>query len=469
MRELNTYESLLAKIQEKRAKIVVLGQGYIGLPLALLLCKAGYHVTGYDINKELIREIKNSKTRFSEPGVQNLLQECLSSGRYVPESRIEKALSNKDVYIIAVQTPMDSRGEPDLKYLLSALKTILPVIKERYSPILLVIESTIPPKTTEEIILSLLEKEGFFVGEDVFLAYCPERAMPGKLVDELLQGNRIIGVVDESSGKLATILYSSFTKGSINITHARTAEFVKLVENSYRDVNIAFANAIALACEVLGVDVSEVRKLANLHPRVNILRPGIGVGGSCLTKDPYFLIHSVKDRDVDLDIIQTARKLNEELPRHAAKLITKTIENHGKNPSKSVIAVLGIAYKGNVGDFRNSPVLKLIRELRTAGFKIRIFDPLVKELPSDLKEVCGSLEEAIKGVDCIVVGADHSIFLETDLNYIRGLCGINPIFFDGKHVFDRRVVERVGFEYLSVGCPENVIEILREIAEHHIY
>ncbi len=468
MRELNGYESLLVKIQEKEAKIAVLGQGYIGLPLALLLCKAGYHVTGYDINREFIREITNGKNKFSEPGVQKLLQECLLSGRYVPESGIT-ALSNKDVYIIAVQTPRDSSGGPELRYLLSALKTTLSAIEERYSPVLLVIESTIPPKTTEEIILPLLEKEGFFLGEDIFLAYCPERAMPGKLLDELLLGNRIVGVVDESSGKLAATLYSSFTEGSIYITHARTAELVKLVENSYRDVNIAFANAVALVCEALGVDVGEVRKLANLHPRVNILRPGIGVGGSCLTKDPYFLIHSVKGQNIDLNIIQASRKLNEEQPKHAAMIITRAIENSGKSPDKSVIAVLGIAYKGNVGDCRNSPVLKLIRELRKAGFKIRIFDPLVKNPPNDLEGICESLEETIKGADCIVVGADHSIFLEMDLIYIRALCGINPIFFDGKQVFERRSVERAGFEYLSVGCPTKVTEILKEIAEHHIY
>ncbi len=469
MRELNGHESLLSKIQGKRAKIVVLGQGYIGLPLALLLSKAGYSVTGYDVNKELIKDLRKGKAKFSEPDVENLLQEYLSLGRYVPENRIDAALSDKDVYIIAVQTPAKLDGQPNLTYLLSALRLVLSYARGRYLPILLIIESTIPPKTMEEVILPLLEKEGFFLGEDIFLAYCPERAMPGRLLKELSEGNRIIGVIDESSGRLAANLYSSFTKGDIKITHARTAELVKLVENSYRDVNIAFANAIALACEALNIDVDEVRALANLHPRVNILRPGIGVGGSCLIKDPYFLINSVSNSNIDLNIIRTARKLNEELPKHAAKLITDAIEHRGKRPEKSLIAILGITYKGNVRDCRNSPVLKLIRMLKEKGFRIKIYDPLVGETPGDIDELCKSLEEAVRGSDCIVIGAEHSMFLKMDLNGIRGLCNEHPIFFDGKHVFDRKLVEEAGFEYLSVGCPANVIEILREIAEHHIY
>jgi len=469
MRELNGYESLLSRIQEKRARIAVLGQGYIGLPLALLLCEAGYHVVGFDINVELIENLTKGRTKFSEPGVEDLIKKCLLSGRYFPESKAEEALKNKDVYMVAVQTPTKPNSKPDLRYLLSALNLILPWIKERYLPVLLVIESTIPPKTMEEIILPLLEREGFFVGEDIFLAYCPERAMPGRLLRELMEADRIIGVIDESSGKLAASLYSSFTRGSVRITHARTAELVKLVENSYRDLNIAFANAIALICEALGVDVNEVRALANLHPRVNILRPGIGVGGSCLTKDPYFLLSSVSNNNVNLSLIWAARKLNEKLPKHAARIITNAIKSRGKSPEESLIAILGITYKGNVRDYRNSPVLELIHELKDEGFRITVYDPLVEEIPKGLGEICDSLEEAVRGADCVVVGAEHPIFLRIDLDEVRALCRENPIFFDGKHVFERKSVENSGFEYLSVGCPTNVIEILKEIVEHHIY
>jgi len=469
MRELNGYGSLLSRIQEKRARITVLGQGCIGLPLALLLCKAGYHVTGFDIDKELIENLKSGKTKFSEPGIEDLLSKCVLSGRYFPESRADEALKNRDVYVIAVQTPAKLDGKPDLRYLLSALNLILPHIKGRYSPALIIIESTIPPKTIEEIILPLLERDGFFVGEDVFLAYCPERAMPGRLLRELLEADRVVGVIDESSGNLAKSLYSSFTRGSVRITHARIAELVKLVENSYRDLNIAFANVIAMICEALGVDVNEVRTLANLHPRVNILRPGIGVGGSCLTKDPYFLLDSVSNSNVNLSLILMARKLNEELPKNAARIITSAIKSQGKSPEESLIAILGITYKGDVRDYRNSPVLDLINELKEKGFRINVYDPLVDKIPEGIGEVCYSLEEAIRGADCVVIGAEHSMFLEMDLEEIRALCRENPIFFDGKNIFERKLVERCGFEYLSVGCPANVIEILKEIVGHHIY
>ncbi len=469
MRELNGYESLLSRIQEKRARITVLGQGYIGLPLALLLCKAGYHVIGFDINKELIENLRNGRSRFSEPGIEEILKKCLLSGKYIPENRARVALKDRDVYIIAVQTPALLDGRPDLRYLLSALNLILSYVKGRYLPVLLIIESTIPPKTIEDIILPLLEKENLFIGEDIFLAYCPERAMPGRLLKELSEASRIIGVIDESSGKLASLLYSNFTRESVRVTHVRTAELVKLVENSYRDVNIAFANTIALICEAFGVDVNEVRALANLHPRVNLLRPGIGVGGSCLTKDPYFLLSSVSDHNINLNVIRTARKLNEELPKHAAMLITKAIKSCGKKPNESLITILGITYKGDVSDYRNSPVLALIQNLKERGFRIKVYDPLVKEVPKNIGKICGSLEEAVRGSDCIVIGAEHSILLRMDLDKIRSLCKENPIFFDGKHIFERKFVEQSGFEYLSVGCPSNVTEILREIAEHHIY
>ncbi len=267
---------------------------------------------------------------------------------------------------------------------------------------------------------------------------------------------------------MASALYSSFTEGEIKLTHARTAELVKLVENSYRDVNIAFANSIALACEALGVDVDEVRDLANLHPRVNILKPGIGVGGSCLTKDPYLLLNCALNHGVKLRLIGVARKLNEELPKHAAKLIMEALESLRKDPKETLVAVLGITYKGDVSDYRNSPVLELIRILKEEGYNVRVFDPLV-EPPNNLGKVCKSLEEAVKGADCVVIGAEHSIFLKMDLNEIRRLCGGHAIFFDGKHVFSRKSVEEAGFDYLSVGSPLEIIRTSREIAERRIY
>ena len=467
MGELSGYQSLLSKIREKRAEIVILGQGYIGLPLALLLCRAGYHVTGFDIKESLIKDLKEGKVKFSEVGLEELLKECLASGRYSPEDSVERALSNRDIYIIAVQTPVKINGRPNLGYLLSALELVLSHVR-RYAPSLLVIESTVPPKTMEEVVMPILEERGFYLGDDIFLAYCPERAMPGRLLQELSGGNRIIGVIDELSGKLTEALYSSFTEGNIRITHFRTAELVKLVENSYRDVNIAFANAVALACEALDVDVDEVRALANLHPRVNILKPGIGVGGSCLTKDPYFLLNSVSSHGINLDLIRVARKLNEMLPKHAAELIVNALKAVGKRPEESLVAVLGITYKGNVQDCRNSPALELIYELKERGFSVRAYDPLVNEAPSGVY-ICRSLEEAVKGADCIVIGAEHSQLLKINLDEIQVLCRDSPVFFDGKHAFDRKAVEEAGFEYLSVGCPANVIEILKEIAEHHIH
>lgn len=439
---------LREKLLNRSARISVIGQGYIGLPMALLLADAGFKVVGYDVNSELIEELLKGKTRFeNEVGVMELLLKNLGVN-YFPTTE-PKDLRDSDVMIIAVPTPKRN-GFVDLSMLLHALKLSLSSIGIGG---LIVVESTLPPKSFENLVLSEISKRGLSVGKDIFASYCPERAMPGNLIQELVRSHRVIGVVDRDSAELSKLLYESFVEGEIDLTDPLTAEIVKLVENSYRDINIAFANEIARVCEVLGADVRRVRELANKHPRVSMLMPGIGVGGSCLTKDPFFLYWIAKDMGYSPELISTARKVNESMPYHYAELIDEFIRS--KKPSGGVVSVLGVTYKGDVPDTRESPAGYLIRELIRKGHIVRAYDPIVKE---DFgAEYHNRLEDAVKDADAIVIASDHNEFRRINLRRLRALAGEDPVLLlDGRLLLDAEEAEASGFIYASIG---NIISL----------
>ncbi|GAI87326.1 unnamed protein product [marine sediment metagenome] len=368
--------------------ICVLGLGHIGLPTALLLQNKEYSVVGVDVNEKTVNMINRGETPFTEPGLANLLKHK----NITAKTKVE----NADVFIIAVPTPLNrSLNVADLKYVKSATDMIYPHLKRGN---LVILESTVPPKTGENIVIPLLEKSGLKIGEFYF-AHCPERAIPGRTIYEMINNDRVIGGFDKTSTDLAHKVYSSFVLGEIHLVDMKTAEFIKLIENTYRDVNIALANELAQIAEEFGIDVWEGIEIANKHPRVNIHSPGPGVGGHCVALDPWFLIeNSTKGK-----IISMAREINDSMPNYVLELLKTIIDPLTED---STITIFGVAYKGDQSDIRESPAIKLIEMAHNLGIKIRCYDPYVEDFQFEL--FC--LDEAVKDSDCIVVIADHKCF-----------------------------------------------------------
>lgn len=373
--------------------IAVIGIGYIGLPLAIMLARAGYKVVGVDLNKESVKAVNEgilAALSITEKDLQDIVQEESVKRNLMASEEVCQA----DVFVVSVQTPLHKRKkEADLSYIVSAINSILPHLREGN---LIVIESTMPPLTLREVIKALIEENtSFVVGKDIFLAHCPERVLPGNVFHEIVHDNRIIGGIDQKSCLMAKEIYSSFVKGEIEIVDDVTAELVKLMENSYRDVNIALANEFSLIAETLGVDIKKVIELANKHPRVNILNPGIGVGGHCLPVDPWFITEVDPKNSV---LVQSARRINDEMPYKAAARIRKAVSEI-LDPK---IVALGITYKPDVYDLRESPALKVIELLREDGYQVEAYDPVVDGYKYN------SIKDIAKGADCLAVLVEHS-------------------------------------------------------------
>ena len=378
-----------------------MGLGYIGLPTDSMLAAHGYHVVGVDSDETVVKKMSNGEVHIKEPGLETLVQAALKSMRMDVQREPEAA----DVFIICVPTPInEDTKEPDLSYVTAAAESILPHLSQGN---LVILESTVPPLTTQNIVIPILERNGLKAGENLFVAYCPERVLPGKILTELVKNNRIIGGFDARSAHKARDIYSSFVEGEIHITDIATAEMVKLMENTFRDVNIALANEFLKVAENIGINVWDAIALANRHPRVEIHTPGPGVGGHCIAVDPWFLVDVGRDAT---GLMKTARKTNDDMPG----FVVDAIDAELKGIEKPVVTIFGVAYKGNIGDTRLSPALEVISLLRQEGYDVRLFDPLVEEFQYELLP----LDKAVSGSDCIVVLADHGGFNYLDLEAI---------------------------------------------------
>jgi len=381
-------------------RVCVVGLGYIGLPTAALAASHGLRVTGVDIDPEVVRSLSGGRAHFAEPELDDVVERVIREGLLTAQGSPSPA----DVFLIAVPTPVNEDKTADLSFVRSAVRSILPSLEKGN---LVIVESTIPPGTTEEEVVPILAETGLEVGDDLFVAHCPERVLPGRILDELVHNDRVIGGVNKASALKAAEFYRMFVQGSVIITTARTAETVKLVENAYRDVNIAFANELSLLCERLGVGVWDVIKLANRHPRVNILSPGPGVGGHCIAVDPWFLVEKAPEA---ASLIAAARKVNDSMPEYTVSRVASAV------PEGSKVACLGVAYKADVGDTRESPALKVICGLRNKGYQVSVVDPHVASCDG-LSLV--PLEEALADADCVVLLVDHSEFKRLDLTQLR--------------------------------------------------
>lgn len=391
-------------------KICIIGQGYIGLPTAALFSMNGCEVLGVDVNDEIVSNLNNGIVHIEEPGIAEIIKKAVENNTYKASLKPQKA----DAFIITVPTPyIVENYKCDLSYVIDACNSIIPYLEKGN---IVIIESTIAPMSTDNIIKPIFEKEGFEIGKDLYLAHCPERVLPGQILDELVNNDRIIGGLTTECSKKASEVYSQFVKGKCMETEAKTAELSKCMENTFRDVNIALANELTKICAEIGVNALDVIKIANRHPRVNLHQPGPGVGGHCLAIDPYFIYAKSPE---NAKIIKLARDTNNSMPEFVCDYVHRIIPS-GK------IAVLGVSYKGNTGDDRESPAYKIIGNL-LKDYEITICDPHI-ENTNFL-----SFEDAIENADLILILCDHDEFKEINYDLITEKMS-NPIIFDTKDI-----------------------------------
>lgn len=426
-------------------KICVLGLGYIGLPTASTFATHGIQVLGVDVNQRVVNTLKNGGIHIHEPGLRTLVEAALKSGKLTISPQPEEA----DAFLVAVPTPFlpdktgAHNGEPyklaDMRAVTSAAEAILPYLRKGN---LVVLESTSPPRTTLDLVKPILERSGLKAGSDFHLAYSPERVLPGQILRELIENARVIGGVTPESAKVGAELYAIFVKGEIIQTDATTAEMVKLMENTTRDVNIAIANEFARLADRFGVDVWEAISLANLHPRINILSPGPGVGGHCISVDPWFLVEAAPDLT---PLIYTARKVNDEQPHFVMALIQKVL---GSLKGKK-IAALGLAYKPDVDDLRESPAVEVVHLLIDAGASVRAFEPFKTDgLPGIL--MSATLEEAVEDADAILLLVRHTQFGKLNPSEVASMTSARVVV-DTVNAWNSAAWKEAGFQVFRLG------------------
>jgi len=375
--------------------INIIGLGYIGLPTALMFAKSGIKVVGTDYNEKLVESLKNGELTFEELGLEQLFEEALFN-----EIEFTTEYQKTDTYIISVPTPyIKVNKKLDPKFVLAAVNSILDVCEKGS---ILIIESTISPGSIDRFVRSEVEKRGFVIGQDVHLVHAPERIIPGNMLYELEHNSRTIGADDMKIGEKVKDLYSSFCKQEIIVTDIRTAEMSKVIENTYRDINIAFANELAKICRSDNMDVYEIIKTANMHPRVNILQPGPGVGGHCISVDPWFLVGDYPDLT---NMILMARKTNDAMPTHVLRRIRDIMREHDiKDISK--VGLYGLTYKENVDDIRESPTLQLLERMdEHLAFGVKVFDPFIKERIVDHQFM--NFDDFINEIEIIIIMVAH--------------------------------------------------------------
>ena len=417
-------------------KLCVVGLGYIGLPTSAMFATHGYQVFGVDLNEKVVDALNEGKIVIEEPYLDILVQAAVRSGHLKADTKPCEA----DAFIIAVPTPMKEDKTADMSYVISATEMILPYLKEGN---IVILESTSPTGTVENILVPILEKSGLKIGEELFVGHSPERVLPGKILWELVNNDRIVGGINRISAEKIRDIYKIFVNGEIFLTTATTAEMCKMMENTYRDVNIALANELAKICEKTGINAWDVIKLANKHPRVNLHQPGPGVGGHCLAVDPWFIV----EKNPELaHIIKLSRETNEGMPEFVAGKI-KSIVGEIK---KTKITILGVTYKPNIDDMRESPIMELVGLLKEDGVDLNIYDPHVDI--EGFKDM--SLLEACTGSDLVVLAVNHDVFNDLSFPDIKKVMKRANVL-DTRNFLDGELLKGLGFNYYLLGNGEN--------------
>jgi UDP-N-acetyl-D-mannosaminuronic acid dehydrogenase len=430
----------------KFQKICVIGLGYIGLPTASTFAAHGINVLGVDISQHIIDTLNRGEIHIHEPGLLDGVKKAIQSGNFKAATKPEEA----DAFIIAVPTPFqhDKFGEyngmtyklADMRAVISAAESIVPFLRKGN---LVVLESTSPPRTTMDLVTSILARSGLEVGRGLHLAYSPERVLPGQIMRELIENARVIGGVTPESAQAGSDLYANFVKGQIIKTDATTAEMVKLMENTYRDVNIAVANEFSRLADKFGVDVWEAISIANLHPRVKILSPGPGVGGHCISVDPWFFVESAPELT---SLIYHSRQVNDAQPHFVVDTVMRALGSlEGKK-----IAALGLAYKPDVDDLRESPANEIIHLLQEEGAEVKAWEPFKPDANLAGITISSTLDDAIKNADALLLLVNHTEFKELNPAAIAGKTKAR-VLVDTVNGWDEKVWKNAGFTLFRLG------------------
>ncbi|RYG71924.1 nucleotide sugar dehydrogenase [Lentibacillus lipolyticus] len=422
-------------------QICVIGLGYIGLPTAIIFANHGFQVHGMDVNEEVVQQLNHKQLHIEEPGLQEALADVVDSGHLTFTTQPVEA----DVFIIAVPSPITEDKTANLDYVRSATESIVPYVQ---SGSLVVLESTVPPRTVEDVMLPVLEQTGLSIGSELYVAHSPERVIPGKIFKELEANDRIVGGISEESAKRTKDIYQTFVQGDIHLTDATTAEMVKVMENTYRDVNIAFANELAKMSEEIGINVWEAIRLANYHPRVNIHQPGPGVGGHCIAVDPWFLAEQQPDI---ARMITLARTTNDDMPVFTADKIWQIV-HEDYQVAQPKVALLGLSFKGNVDDMRESPSLKVMEHLNQIRMNYTVYDPHIADIrvPHQVTD----RHDAIAGADIVVVLTDHDQFQTYNPAEIGEMMK-HKIVLDTKNCLPEADWRAAGFDFIRLGDTKN--------------
>ncbi|AMC92682.1 UDP-N-acetyl-D-mannosaminuronic acid dehydrogenase [Erysipelothrix larvae] len=396
----------------------VIGLGYIGLPTALMFAKNGVDVVGTDLNNKLVESLSKGDLTFEEDGLESLFSEARNNG-----IKFTTEYFKTNIYIVAVPTPYESSSKKlDPKYVIAAVNNILDICEPQS---IIIIESTISPGSIDKYIRPIIENRNITIGKDVHLVHAPERIIPGNMIYELEHNSRTIGADDASIGEKVKELYATFCKSEIVVTDIRSAEMSKVVENTFRDVNIAFSNELAKICRSDDMDVYEIIRIANFHPRVNILQPGPGVGGHCISVDPWFLVGDYPDL---ANLIHTARKVNDSMPVHVIGRIQDIMSDNGINDI-SKVGIYGLTYKENVDDTRESPTLQLLEKMENhLASRIKVYDPYVKEKIVECQVM--DFEDFLNDVELLVIITAHD-HIKSSLNIVK-----HKLILDTKNICD---------------------------------
>jgi UDP-N-acetyl-D-mannosaminuronic acid dehydrogenase len=416
--------------------ICVLGLGYIGLPTGSMFALAGNDVIGVDPSPQVQAAVHAGLASLDEPELQTLVTAAVNSHRLKVKTRPEPA----DAFIIAVPTPLDATtNTANLEYVQTAGREIAPLLRRGN---LVVLESTVPPGTTRDVLVPILAESGLRPGLDFHVAHCPERVLPGRILVELEQNDRLTGGLTPACAEAAAELYRSFVKGAIMLTDATTAEMVKVMENTFRDVNVALANEFALVAERIGVDVWDAIRLANHHPRVNVLTPGPGVGGHCIAVDPWFLVGAAPELAA---LIRAARKVNDGMPAHVIDRLRAMVA------PPAPLAILGVTYKAEVDDVRESPALRVAELAMECGYAVRLCDPHVRPETPGLPAPLLALPQALRDAEAILLLVDHRAFHDLDIDLAASLVSGRRVL-DARNVVDRAAWRSRGFEVSVLGA-----------------
>ncbi len=443
------YNKILEKVKTRKAKICIVGLGYVGLPTAIFFAENGFNVTGVEINEKNLKKINQGISPIGELNLDTRLSKVVNDKTLFATSNIKWATGKSDIIISIVPTPVDEFKDPDLTPIISSG---IEISKGLTKGKLVILESTVYPGVTEETLQPILEKSGLKAGEDFGLAYCPERYNPGDEKHGIENVSRVLGGITPQWAEITRELYQIIINEDVKVLrNIKTAEAAKVIENTQRDLNIALINELAMIFERLDIDVMDVIDGASTKWNFNVYYPGAGVGGHCLPVDPYYLVKKAKELGYHSKVIAAGRSINDNMPLHMLNLVQDALNELEKSLKNSNIVVLGFSYKENVGDPRESPAKTLIKNLKWKGANVTVVDPYIEEINPKFGLLNNNLYGALNGADALVLITSHDEFKSIDFKKIKDLMNL-PIVVDGRRIYDPDELRDIGFTYKGIGA-----------------